>query len=162
MRPIAMGEAFYKLACLYALNLVRDQVRTALGPIQCAFSTGGPESALHILQAAIELHPDWVIISTDISNAFNSRSRPDILSCLFNTPALSPLFRLAHWSYGEDSPLLLMDGGKLTADYQGVRQGDVLGSLLFSLSFCKRAHRADPVFKSISCFESFGRRQLRS
>jgi hypothetical protein len=46
-RPIAMGEAFYKLACLYALKLVHDQVRTSLGPIQFAFSSGGPESALH-------------------------------------------------------------------------------------------------------------------
>lgn len=132
-----MGEAFYKLACLYALDLVRDRIGPALGPIQFAFSSGGPESALHILQGAIELHPDWVIISTDITNAFNTRSRPDILSSLFDSPTLSPLFRLAHWSYGSDSPLLLMDGGKLAADFQsceGVRQGDVLGSLLFSLS----------------------------
>ena len=65
-RPIAMGEAFYKLACLYALDLVYDRVRTALGPIQFAFSPGGPESALNILQSTIEVHPDWVIISTDL------------------------------------------------------------------------------------------------
>ena len=138
-RPIAMGEAFYKLACLYALDLVYDRVRTALGPIQFAFSPGGPESALNILQSTIEVHPDWVIISTDISNAFNTRSRPDILTNLFNTPTLSPLFRLANWSYGSDSPLLLMAGGRLAAGFQsceGVRQGDVLGSLLFSLSMC--------------------------
>ncbi len=132
-----MGETFYKLACLYALNLVRKQIREALGPLQFAFSPGGPESALHILQSAIEVHPDWVIISTDISNAFNTRSRPDILTSLFNVPSLSPLFRLAHWSYGFDSTLLLMNNGKIQADFlscEGVRQGDVLGSLLFSLS----------------------------
>ena len=102
-RPIAMGEAFYKLACLYALSLVRDEVRPALGPIQFGVSPGGSESALHVLQSAVELHPDWVIISTDISNAFNSRSRPDILESLFATPSLSPLFRLAQWSYGSES-----------------------------------------------------------
>ena len=135
-----MGEAFYKLACLYALKLVHDQVRTSLGPIQFAFSSGGPESALHILQAAIELHPDWVIISTDISNAFNTRSRPDILSSLFNTPesrfiSSLPPCPLVIWIKFSSAT----NGwrGKLAADYQsceGVRQGDVLGSLLFSLS----------------------------
>ena len=51
-RPIAMGEAFYKLSCLYALSLV-GPTRTckALGPIQFAVSPGGPESALHVLQS---------------------------------------------------------------------------------------------------------------
>jgi len=77
-RPIAMGEAFYKLSCLYALSLV-GPTRTckALGPIQFALSPGGPESALH------------------------------------------------------------MNRGKLSAEFassEGVRQGDPLGSLLFSLS----------------------------
>jgi len=63
-RPIAIGEAFYKLACLYALDLVHDRVRTALGPIQFAFSPGGPESALNILQSAIELHPGLLFLQT--------------------------------------------------------------------------------------------------
>ena len=56
-RPIAMGEAFYKLACSYALSLVRDEVPPALGPIQFGVSPGGSESALHVLQSAVDLHP---------------------------------------------------------------------------------------------------------
>src|SRR5690349_13902539 len=97
-RPIAMGEAFYKLACLYTLNLVRLQIPDALGPLQFAFAPGGSETALHVLQAALDLHPDWVVISSDLSNAFNTCSRSHTLTTLFDTPALSPLFRLAHWS----------------------------------------------------------------
>lgn len=136
-RPIAMGEVFYRVACLYALDLVRDPIRTVLGPIQFGLSPGGAASALHVLQSALDLHPDWIIISTDIANAFNSRSRPDILSSLFNSPDLAPLFRLANWSYGSDSALLLMNHGRVAAELsscEGVRQGDVLGSLLFCLS----------------------------
>lgn len=63
--------AIYKLACLYALSLVRLEVPKILEPIQLALSPGGPEAVIHILQAAIDLHPDWVVISTDISNAFS-------------------------------------------------------------------------------------------
>ena len=54
------------------LSLVGGQVRAALGPIQYALAPGGSESALHVLQAAIDLHPDWVVISSDITNAFHS------------------------------------------------------------------------------------------
>ena len=78
-----------------------------------------------------------MIVSADISNAFNTRRRDQILSELFKSPELSSLYRLSHWSYGSDSPLLLMNRGKLAAEFtssEGVRQGDPLGSLLFSLS----------------------------
>ena len=57
IRPIAMGEAFYKLAGLYCLSLVR----TGFEPIQYALCPGGSESALQVLQAALDLHPDWVV-----------------------------------------------------------------------------------------------------
>jgi hypothetical protein len=90
-RPIAMGEYFYKLASLYALSLVRDDIPSVLEPIQLALSPGGPEAAHHLLQAAIDLHPDWVIISTDISNAFNSRNRAQILSAIQRAQAGSAL-----------------------------------------------------------------------
>ena len=86
-----MGEAFYKLACLYALSLVRLEVPKILEPIRLALSPGGPEAAINILQAAIDLHPDWVVISTDISNAFNTRKRSHILSALFHEQKLSSL-----------------------------------------------------------------------
>jgi hypothetical protein len=108
-----------------------------LDPIQLALSPGGPESAAHVLQAALELHPDWIIISTDIKNAFNTRKRADILSILFDTPALAPLWRLASWSYGSSSPLLVMDHGRVISELisgEGVKQGDILASFLFALS----------------------------
>jgi hypothetical protein len=136
-RPIAMGETFYKLAGLYSLSLVRSDIPAIMEPIQFALSSGGSESALHILQAAIDAHPDWVVISADLSNAFNSRKRSQILASLFNEPTLSPLYRLAYWSYSKHSQLLTMQNGKVvfTMDSQeGVKQGDILASLLFALS----------------------------
>ena len=78
LRPIAMGEAFYKLSCLYMLSVVRKDIPGALGPMQFALSPGGSESAVLVLQAAMDSNPDWVLISTDLSNAFNTRSLPQI------------------------------------------------------------------------------------
>jgi hypothetical protein len=132
-----MGEAFYKLSCLYMLSVVRKDIPGALGPMQFALSPGGSESAVLVLQAAMNSNPDWVLISTDLSNAFNTRSRPQILDSLFVTQSLAPLWRLAHWSYGLDTSLLVMNHVRVFAELsscEGVRQGDVLGSLMFSLS----------------------------
>ena len=132
-----MGEAFYKLAGLYCLSLVRSDAPGIFEPIQFALSQGGSESALQVLQATLDLHPDWVVICADITNAFNSRKRADILDCLFHEPALSPLYRLAHWSYSNSSPLLVMDHGKVIRSFgshEGVKQGDVLSSILFAIS----------------------------
>ena len=52
-RPIAMGECFYKLACLYGLSFVRADIASILEPIQLALSPGGSESVVHMLQAGI-------------------------------------------------------------------------------------------------------------
>ena len=60
-RPIAMGETFYKLAGLYCVSLIPlKDIRAILEPIQFALSPGGSETAVHILNAALDLHPDWV------------------------------------------------------------------------------------------------------
>ena len=51
-RPIVMGEAFYKLAGLYALHQVRVDLAALVAPVQRAFATGGAEGALQLVQAA--------------------------------------------------------------------------------------------------------------
>ena len=78
-RPIAMGETFYKLACLYTISLVRTEVSSTLAPIQLALSPGGSEAAYHFLQSAVDLHPEWAVVSADITNAFNTRKRSRFL-----------------------------------------------------------------------------------
>jgi len=106
-RPIAMGETFSKLAGLYCLSLIPSKdIRAILEPIQFALSPGGSETAVHVLNAALDLHSDWVVLSADITNAFNCRKRSQILASLFREASLGPLFRLVHWSYGNSSPLI--------------------------------------------------------
>ena len=81
--------------------------------------------------------PDAVVLKCDFQNAFNERKREQILSALFRQDLLQPLWRLSHWAYETPSELLVFNNGDVCASLsseQGVKQGDGLGSLLFSLS----------------------------
>ena len=138
VRPIAIGEVFYRLACHYVLHLVQPSVPLLLEPIQLAQSQGGCERAVHLLQAALECKDeDSVILSVDFSNAFNTLRRDVMLSRTFSVPQLSPLWRLAHWAYRSPTDLLLVQHGELVSSIvsaEGLRQGDPLSSLLFCFS----------------------------
>ena len=49
IRPIAVSEVFYRLACIYALELVRDVLPDVFEPIQLGVgSVGGSERAVHL------------------------------------------------------------------------------------------------------------------
>ena len=134
---LAMREAFYKLAAAYGLSLVNDEVPRACEPFQLAFSRGGSERAVHILQGRLEVGgPDTVIVKTDVRNAFNEIRRSTFMSKLFTMQALGPIWRLTHWAYASQSALYVVDKGALMETLwsrEGVQQGDVLGGLLFCL-----------------------------
>jgi hypothetical protein len=139
IRPIAISECFYKLATMYATSLIRDTLPSIFEPIQLGVgAVGGTERAVHILQAGLEtLGPDTVVLKCDLKNAFNECKRDFILNALFRHEQLRPLWRIAHWAYGQPSSLLVVDHGTFVdqiLSIQGVKQGDCMGSLLFSLA----------------------------
>ena len=91
-------------------------------------------------------------VKADIQNGFNQIDRHHILSELFKHPSLSSIWRLVHWAYSSASPLLCYDGPQLysiLSSKQGIKQGDVLSSLLFSLGikpiFTEAANSIDGV-----------------
>lgn len=138
-RPIAIGESFYKLACLYGLSLVHGDLTDVFAPTQFGVGVpGGPERAVHIIQSGLSLFgKDSVVLKCDFRNAFNERNRPQMLQELFGYPALRPLWRLAHWAYRAPSQLLVIENGvvrDVLQSAEGVKQGDGLGALSFSVS----------------------------
>jgi hypothetical protein len=46
-----------------------------------------------------------IIISDDLPNGYNSRSRARILHHLYNTPELAPFYRLVNLAYGTPSEI---------------------------------------------------------
>src|SRR4051812_14352685 len=73
-RPIAMGSPF--TSSFASTFCPRIKFLLPFVPA-CLVFRGFAESALHVLQAAIDLYPDQIVIS-DISNAFNTRRRAQI------------------------------------------------------------------------------------
>ena len=76
-----------------------------------------------------------------------------VLSELFQHETLRPLWRIAHWAYKASSQLYVFDKGRYCGSIpsaQGVRQGDCLSALLFSLSVHKFYARCNEV-KGVHC-----------
>ena len=78
-----------------------------------------------------------------MANAFNSINRAALLQAAYSQPDLAPCWRMVAFAYGQPS-LLLMAGDSAVADdaayllsENGVRQGDPLSSMLFSLAMRK-------------------------
>jgi hypothetical protein len=79
-------------------------------------------------------------LSIDIANAFNSIDRSALLAAVYTNPDLARCWRTVAFGYGQPS-LLLMRCGDSVPDTDafiesrnGVRQGDPLAALLFSLA----------------------------
>jgi hypothetical protein len=133
IRPIACGEAFTRIVCRWALSTVTPD--SVLLPDQFGVGTpGGVEPVVWSINDSIaEGCPG--LLSLDFSNAFNTVSRHRIAQAV--AADLPKLYRLTKLLYNQPSPLLVNDAGGNTHTLQsrtGVRQGDPLGPLLFSLA----------------------------
>ncbi len=145
VRPIAVGESFYKLAGHYALHLIKDKIPTLFPSIQHGvMSPGGSERVIHLTRsirsALLNSDPEKniVIIKTDFKNAFNTLSRVTAQKALRKQPCTSPLWPMFDWAYGSPSHLYVFaPNGEIQTVLQsltGVKQGDPLASLVYSLT----------------------------
>ncbi|MEL6449579.1 MAG: reverse transcriptase domain-containing protein [Pseudomonadota bacterium] len=139
IRPIAIGEAWYRFAMLCALVAVGRDIGMALAPLQVGVGTsGGVEAVAHAVRNALDTDPDHIALSLDIQNAFNSVCRKAVLQEVrAHAPSLLPVVQ---WAYGKPTNLHVLgapDGTPPILSQTGVRQGDPLGPLLFALALQK-------------------------
>ncbi len=140
VRPIAVPEVLLKVAKQPLVSAaVKEHGRTLFPRIQLGVGVkGGTETAVIRTQLAIEASPSSVVLKLDFSNAFNSINRARVAEAFYAQECLTSLFGVFESSYRHPSPLLLYDKHgalqKRLQSFQGVRQGDSLGSLAFSLA----------------------------
>jgi hypothetical protein len=147
IRPISIGEIFYRAAAAFAIEASADVLAEVMTDVQ--FGVGVPagcEQAVHQLRHMLTrknkspvIHDQFHAgIAVDFTNAFNERNRDDILKALYNEEQLQPLWKLAHWSYSTPSDLWTRNAEEnmisVLQSTSGVKQGDPLGSILFALS----------------------------
>jgi hypothetical protein len=152
LRPIAVGELFYRLAAVIAVSRTRKAAAQLLSPHQYGVGVpSGAERIVHSMQYSLtDRTAKRAALKVDISNAFNSCDRALMLRKLYARPELSSLFRIADFAYSAPSTLLLQrcDGASIESS-NGVRQGDPLACLLFCVYmrelYAELAGKADVV-----------------
>jgi hypothetical protein len=136
VRPIAAGELFYRLAGVLAVRNVVDASAKLLSPHQYGIGvSAGCERMVHSMQHSLtDTTKKYAVLKIDISNAFNSCNRAEMLQKLYDTRELTSIYRIADFAYSTPSDLLLQgcDGLSIQSS-NGVRQGDPLACLLFCL-----------------------------
>jgi len=144
LRPIAIGETFWRLATAHTLAHHEDTTRSHLAPFQFGIGVpGGVERIIHAVNATLT-DPDirHAAVTIDFANAFNALDRGAMLTELYSHREFRGIFAIADWGYTMDTPLHFLtahsvhDGmpQELLFSRNGVRQGDPLGSLLFCIA----------------------------
>ena len=137
VRPIAIGEVFYRLIGRAVFRQLRSTFAEHLAPYQLAVGvSGGTEVVTRGLEVALQVHPDWALLQVDIRNAFNSVNRETIFEELQASP-LSAIFPFVRAFYALSGRLLYcpIDGGlSIISSANGTRQGDPLAGPLFALA----------------------------
>jgi len=137
VRPIAVGELIYRLCTKAVLRTTFKPDFLSTGQFGVG-TKGGVEPIIRAVQrvaeGSVEGGEYTHVTSLDFSNAFNTLDRSDMAQAVKqHAPGL---YRLAKWAYDKPSHLVIGGSGSdvtriLSA--QGVRQGDPLGPLLFSI-----------------------------
>ena len=113
-------------------------------PTQFGVGTkGGVEPLVHYTALAGHTR---CIHSVDLKNAFNTMKRSFIWAGVRDrAPELLNTFK---WSYSDHSTLVLPDGSELLSK-SGVRQGDPLGPVFFSLGYSQVVTKFNERFESV-------------
>eukprot|EP00759_Apiculatamorpha_spiralis_P009013 PhF_6_TR15908/c2_g1_i4/m.24560 len=132
-RPISMGETFCKVAAYYALDRAASSLHRTFGDLQFGAARSlGVETVVLRSRASFRSHKDWVMLAIDMKNAFNTVARAVLLKALTDQGFRS-LYNLVWFLYASPSDLLSGVFDALRSE-EGVRQGDVLGPILFALA----------------------------
>ena len=142
VRPLAVGEVLLKLAETLALGDCVGEMHGAFYPLQQGLAQAGCEHVAHNCQDALKKHPDWVVMTIDATNAYNTLCRIQAAKGLLSDVRFKPAWRVFHFAYAKEAELYANIGKKafVVISSDGTRQGDVLGGF----TFC---HAIQPLLK---------------
>ena len=130
MGPLNIGSAIYRLVSRLIAIRFTKLVGEKLAPLQfCIGVPGGVESNAAITETCYYNNLD--VVSVDLKNGCNLIPRSLVYKQLKSLcPVLLPYFVQTH---GKPSNAYCLNGFKIGTVEQGVRQGDPMASLFFSV-----------------------------
>ena len=134
-RPIAILSVFYKLFSRMVYSRLRAQLEGQQSSDQTGFRTGiRLEDALAIAETLIGKTSEWnlplFIASLDLKKAFDRVEHGALFQALRDQGAEEPYISLLLEMYRDQTATA--NGSRSFSIHRGVRQGDVLSSLLFN------------------------------
>lgn len=145
LRPIAVGEAFVRAGAGALVGKFRARFAEIFAGLQFGAGTpGGAELVAHAVREAGEAHPDWICVSVDLVNGFNSVARSAVRDAVV-THKLHELATFVDSVYGGSASLAVRapDGStQWVSRREGLAQGCPLSPSLFALATLSALKRA--------------------
>ena len=135
VRSIAIGETWRRVTARAICFQKRKEFADYFTPLQHGVSVeGGAELLVQQVQLLMEKHEDWILLKTDVKNAFNSVSRSHLLNQVLTT--FPDIYNHAALVYSDINPLIYLQRSHpvILSTQEGVHQGDPLGPALFSIA----------------------------
>ena len=101
-------------------------------PEQLAISEKGTEKLVHTARTLIldnQYDVDFVFVTVDVKNAFNSYHRPTVFKAI--AKYCPEIYRFTVFKYNDHIPLFMSDGSKILSQ-SGSKQGDALSNMMYS------------------------------
>ena len=138
VRPVALGETLMKIPARCIAKTFRKRINEKLmSGFQFGEGVpGGLESVVHSIRVLLDQNPEFLALSIDMKNAFNTIRRADVAKQLHaQFPELIPFFKMC---YDPKSRLYVRTGHETLetlVSEEGTRQGDPLAGTYFNLGF---------------------------
>lgn len=144
VRPVGVGETFFRLMAKCVLLVAGDDATAACGVHQlCGGLEAGIEGGIHAMRRQWEAVQDesepWAALLVDAKNAFNEVHRTSLMwHVRHRWPAGA---RFAFNSYRHSRALVLRGYEGLLDSREGVTQGDPLAMVLYAIALLPLIHK---------------------